>query len=87
MAAKVLNAVVVAVGVVVVAVVAFIAVYVIGYSLFAILGHSGMGGGTARGVGAGITAIIAIVVLTLYLRSRRGATPATVHHGRGKHVA
>ncbi len=88
MATKVLNAVLVAVGVLVLAVLALIVVYVIGYSLVAIFGHAGMGASGTRGIGAGIAAIFAIVVLALYFRSRR-ATTSSAHspHARGKHVA
>jgi hypothetical protein len=88
MAAKVLNTVLIAIGAVVVLLLAFIAVYVIGYSFVAIFGHGGFGSGATRGVGAGVAALIAVVVLALYLRSRRAVVAETPRqHTRGKHAA
>ncbi len=87
MAAKVLNTVMIAVGVLVVALLSLIALYVIGYSVVAIFGHGGFGSGSARGVGAGIVVVIAFGVLALYLRSRRKAAQATIQHTHGKRAA
>jgi hypothetical protein len=88
MAAKVLNTVLIAIGALVVLLLAFIAVYVIGYSFVAIFGHGGFGSGAARGVGAGVAALFALVVLGIYLRSRRVAVAETSRqHTHGKHAA
>ncbi len=84
MAAKVLNTVVVAIGVLVLALLAFIAAYLVGYGLFAIFSHSGMGTSTARGVGGAIALVVAIAVLWLFLRGLRARMRATAneHHRR-----
>ena len=63
MASKVLNTTLMIIGGLVLALLAFIAVYVIGYSLVATFTAGGMGGGTARGVGAGIALAAAIIVV------------------------
>ena len=70
MASKVLNTTLMIIGGLVLALLAFIAVYVIGYSLVATFTAGGMGGGTARGVGAGIALAAAIIVVGLYVRAR-----------------
>jgi hypothetical protein len=71
MGAKVLKTIVVAAGVLVLAVLAFVVVYMIGYALFAVFSHGGMSAGSARGVGVGIAALVAILLLVFYLRTRR----------------
>jgi hypothetical protein len=87
MGAKVLRAIVVALGALVLAVLAFVVVYVIGYGLFAIFSHGAMSGGAARAVGVAIAAVLALVILALYLRTRISGAPAGERHSHHKRAA
>ncbi len=90
MASKVVNGIIVAVGIVVLAVLAFIVVGVIGEGLAAIFGHAGFQGGSARAIGGGVAIVAALGLLAVFLWSRRRNRPAAQlpgHRSHRKHAA
>ncbi|MGI9104572.1 MAG: hypothetical protein ACR2IF_19190 [Terriglobales bacterium] len=89
MGSKVVNTVVIAAGVVVLAVLAFIVVGLIGEGLAAIFTHGGLQGGSARAIGGSLAILAALVLLAVFFRTRRKSR-LSAHisgHPHHKHTA